>query len=102
MKFESLLACGVVLLIKLYRVTVSPLLRPWMRCRFHPTCSEYAIMAFQEVRSRCRRRKTVGRLKRCRPDNIETCIDFRNDAPSVFVAACQNYFAPKAQRPKML
>jgi hypothetical protein len=76
MKFESLLACGVVLLIKLYRVTVSPLLRPWMRCRFHPTCSEYAIMAFQKCGLVAGARKTVGRLKRCRPDNIETCIDF--------------------------
>lgn len=32
-------------LIKLYQVLISPLLGP--RCRFHPTCSHYAIEAIK-------------------------------------------------------
>ena len=35
----------LIAFIKLYRVVISPLLPP--RCRFHPTCSQYAIEALQ-------------------------------------------------------
>ncbi|MDD5264396.1 MAG: membrane protein insertion efficiency factor YidD [Candidatus Bipolaricaulis sp.] len=35
----------LVLPIKVYRRAVSPFLRP--RCRFYPTCSEYAIEAIE-------------------------------------------------------
>lgn len=33
-------------LIKVYRLFISPLLGP--RCRFHPTCSAYALEAVQK------------------------------------------------------
>jgi putative membrane protein insertion efficiency factor len=36
----------VINLIKLYRLTVSPLFPP--SCRFHPTCSEYSIEALEK------------------------------------------------------
>jgi len=36
----------LVLPIRVYRRLISPLLRP--RCRFHPTCSEYAIEAIEK------------------------------------------------------
>lgn len=32
---------ALIALVRLYRVAVSPVLGP--RCRFYPTCSEYAI-----------------------------------------------------------
>ena len=37
----------LILPIRLYRVTLSPLLGP-NKCRFQPTCSAYAIEAIQE------------------------------------------------------
>lgn len=36
----------VIWLIKLYQVIISPLLPP-NTCRFHPTCSSYAIEAIE-------------------------------------------------------
>lgn len=49
----TMLARGLVLLIRLYQRTVSldhgPLrfLRPHGQCKFHPTCSMYAIQAIE-------------------------------------------------------
>ena len=39
-----LMAC-IVFLIRAYRLLISPLLGN--RCRFHPSCSEYALEALQ-------------------------------------------------------
>ena len=36
----------IILLIKFYRLFISPLKPP--TCRFVPTCSEYAIVAFEK------------------------------------------------------
>lgn len=39
-----------ILIIKSYRFLISPLFAAMgCRCRFHPTCSEYAIDAFKKV-----------------------------------------------------
>ncbi len=35
-----------IFLIQLYKRWISPILPP--SCRFHPSCSEYAMQAFQE------------------------------------------------------
>jgi putative membrane protein insertion efficiency factor len=35
-----------VALVRAYQVALSPLLRP--RCKYHPTCSEYAVEALRE------------------------------------------------------
>ncbi|QDH13892.1 membrane protein insertion efficiency factor YidD [Formicincola oecophyllae] len=51
--------------IHAYRVAISPLLGP--RCRFHPTCSAYALLALKRhgvVRGLW---LTAGRLLRCHP-----------------------------------
>ncbi|WP_420807265.1 membrane protein insertion efficiency factor YidD [Alteromonas facilis] len=42
---RSLLIFIPVLLIKIYKWVISPLLGP--QCRFHPTCSSYAIQALK-------------------------------------------------------
>ncbi|WP_083930343.1 membrane protein insertion efficiency factor YidD [Chitiniphilus shinanonensis] len=53
------------MLVKLYRYTVSPLLGP--RCRFTPTCSQYAVEAFAKYGA-CRGGwLTIRRLCRCHP-----------------------------------
>jgi hypothetical protein len=55
----------VALLIRLYQWTVSPLLGP--ACRFHPSCSQYALEAL--LRFGVLRGSALGvkRLARCHP-----------------------------------
>jgi len=54
-----------VALIRMYQWTLSPLMGP--RCRFHPTCSDYAVEAL------CRHGSVRGgalalrRLSKCHP-----------------------------------
>jgi len=54
-----------ICLINFYRHFVSPLLAG--RCRFYPTCSEYALEAFQEYGAIKALYLTVKRLVRCQP-----------------------------------
>lgn len=52
-------------LIKSYRYLVSPLLGPC--CRFHPTCSDYAIEAISRYGAVRGTGKALARLARCHP-----------------------------------
>lgn len=56
------LLCGC---IRLYRVCVSPLLGP--HCRFHPSCSRYAIDALSGHGLWRGLGLTLGRIGRCHP-----------------------------------
>lgn len=61
----SLLARALIVLVVVYRRLLSPLLGP--SCRFHPTCSRYAIEAI-EVHGAWRGGwLAVRRLARCHP-----------------------------------
>lgn len=51
--------------IRFYQRTYSSW-RP-SRCVFHPTCSEYAILAVEKHGLARGLKKTAGRLLRCRP-----------------------------------
>ncbi len=62
MKFISKCIC---FLIKIYQVCVSPILIS--RCRFFPTCSEYAKEAFREQNLLIAIFVTSKRLFRCQP-----------------------------------
>ncbi|MFH1024305.1 MAG: membrane protein insertion efficiency factor YidD [Planctomycetota bacterium] len=58
-------ASAAIFLIRVYRTGIAPHLRPV--CRFHPTCSEYAIAAIRRyglIRSIPR---TGWRILRCHP-----------------------------------
>lgn len=55
----------VIVLLKTYKYTVSPLLPP--ACRFYPSCSSYAIEAFEKYGFWKGTRLAVGRLLRCQP-----------------------------------
>ncbi|MDR3560966.1 MAG: membrane protein insertion efficiency factor YidD [Negativicutes bacterium] len=57
-------AC-LILLIKAYRVFLSPLKPP--TCRFVPTCSEYALLAIEKYGAIQGLKKAVGRVLHCHP-----------------------------------
>ncbi|MCA9039842.1 MAG: membrane protein insertion efficiency factor YidD [Planctomycetaceae bacterium] len=52
-------------LIRLYQLTISPLLGP--NCRFHPTCSEYAILALKKHGLLKGTYKAIKRILSCHP-----------------------------------
>jgi hypothetical protein len=54
-----------ILLIKFYRAFISPLTPP--SCRFVPTCSEYALLAFEKYGAWRGLYLTVRRLLKCHP-----------------------------------
>ncbi|MER3435380.1 MAG: membrane protein insertion efficiency factor YidD [Leptolyngbya sp. ERB_1_1] len=54
-------------LVKGYRVIISPLLMP--SCRFHPTCSRYAIEALETHGALKGSWLSVRRICRCHPLN---------------------------------
>ena len=62
---------GVVLVLRaavyVYRLLVSPLLP--RACRFHPTCSQFALEALDEHGPMTGMRLTIARLARCHPWN---------------------------------
>lgn len=55
----------LVLLVRLYRALVSPLLPP--ACRFHPSCSAYALGALQRHGALRGSWLAARRLCRCHP-----------------------------------
>jgi putative membrane protein insertion efficiency factor len=55
----------LILVVRVYRYLVSPLLGP--RCRFHPTCSCYAEEAVQRFGALRGGWLAVRRLGRCHP-----------------------------------
>jgi putative membrane protein insertion efficiency factor len=55
----------LILPIRFYRRVISPLLPP--RCRFHPTCSQYAIEAIEKHGVFRGGWLAVRRIARCHP-----------------------------------
>ena len=62
---DRLLAWPLLLLVQAYRLAVSP----WLgaNCRFHPTCSAYAIEALRAHGAFQGGRLAVRRILRCHP-----------------------------------
>lgn len=61
----KLLTWIMVALIKLYQWTLSPMLG--QRCRFYPTCSQYAIEVIQKHGAWRGAFYTIRRLAKCHP-----------------------------------
>lgn len=59
------LSLPFILLIRLYQLTISPLLGP--KCRFTPTCSNYALEAFKKYGLFRGLWLTARRIARCHP-----------------------------------
>lgn len=61
----TLLSYPLIFLVRLYQVTLSPLIGG--SCRFHPTCSNYAIGALREHGPFKGLYLSVKRILRCHP-----------------------------------
>ena len=68
---NAILAWPFVVLIHFYRVAISPLkkyvLGPNAGCRFHPTCSTYAIECLRRFSLPVALWKSIWRIIRCSP-----------------------------------
>ncbi len=62
---DQLLARGVMVFVRVYQWVLSP----WMgrSCRFHPTCSAYALEALQKHGAFYGSILTIKRLCKCHP-----------------------------------
>lgn len=65
MTVRTITTLPFVLLIWVYRLTLSPILGG--HCRFHPTCSQYALDAYRERGVWQGTALTMRRLGRCHP-----------------------------------
>lgn len=57
----------IVCLLSVYRYFMSPFLGVGNRCRFHPSCSEYALTAIQQLPVCKGLALIIWRLLRCHP-----------------------------------
>ena len=62
---KAFLVSVLVLLVRGYQLLISPLLGP--RCRFYPTCSQYAKEAIEKYGALKGGRLAVWRILRCNP-----------------------------------
>jgi putative membrane protein insertion efficiency factor len=60
-----ILSAPFIALVYAYRVTLSPLMGG--QCRFHPTCSQYALDAYREHGPFRGTYLTIRRVIRCQP-----------------------------------
>ena len=60
-----MIRAAALLLIKLYQLVLSPLLRP--SCRYLPTCSSYALTCVARFGAGRGSVLTLGRILRCHP-----------------------------------
>jgi hypothetical protein len=65
-KFMQLLSLPLVVLVKLYQWLISPLLGS-TKCRFTPTCSQYAIEALRKYGPFKGVWLSLRRIARCHP-----------------------------------
>ncbi|MFJ5625466.1 membrane protein insertion efficiency factor YidD [Peribacillus loiseleuriae] len=66
----------LILCVRFYQKFVSPIKPKRIKCRFHPTCSNYAIGAIKKYGPIEGLKKTIKRLNRCNPHNRDSCIDY--------------------------
>ena len=68
--FNRLLSLPFLIFIRFYRL-FSPLKQfvfgPYARCRFHPTCSEYALECFQTLPFYHAISRSICRILKCNP-----------------------------------
>ena len=62
---QALIRTTLIGLIRVYRASISPLIGP--RCRFLPTCSDYAAQAIERHGACCGGSLALRRILRCHP-----------------------------------
>ena len=83
LKGMSLIKKIIISIVKLYRKYISPLKKPC--CRFTPTCSQYAIEAFEKYGVLKGLYLSVKRILRCNPfckggyDPVPDCFPKRKE-----------------------
>lgn len=65
--FGKLIARLIIALIRVYQRVISPLLPP--RCRYHPSCSQYAVIAIERFGPLRGGMLALRRILRCHPLN---------------------------------
>jgi putative membrane protein insertion efficiency factor len=65
LSLKQVLEKALVFIIRIYQVLLSPLFSPC--CRFHPTCSDYAILAIRRHGPFKGSFTALMRLLRCHP-----------------------------------
>ena len=85
-KIKRLPVTLLILLVNFYQLFISPMIGP--RCRFSPTCSEYAVEALKTHGALKGVWLTVKRLSRCHPmhpgglDPVPPCCSVRRPSSS--------------------
>jgi putative membrane protein insertion efficiency factor len=69
------LARLLMAVIRHYKTYVSPVISRWGRCRFYPTCSDYALGSIQKYGALRGSLRAAARIVRCNARNRESCID---------------------------
>lgn len=65
---ESSMRFILIQLLRIYRVALSPVLNSLgCRCRFHPSCSKYAMQAFVNLGLADASFKSLKRILKCGP-----------------------------------
>lgn len=57
----------LIAIVRVYQIFLSPVFG--RQCRFHPTCSEYFILAVRKYGATSGSLKGIGRIARCHPWN---------------------------------
>lgn len=65
LSLQQVLAKALVFTVRTYQILLSPLLGPC--CRFHPSCSDYAILAIRRHGPFKGSFQALRRLLRCHP-----------------------------------
>ena len=79
---RSIVIC-LLMLVRAYQLIISPFTRP--RCRFQPTCSEYARQALEELGLAQGLWLSVKRIGRCHPlseGGVDLVPKTQTDTPS--------------------
>lgn len=67
-KREGVAARAMIALVRAYQIVFSPIIHlSGARCRFHPTCSAYAIEVIRKDGALKGTFRALGRLLRCHP-----------------------------------
>ncbi len=76
-KLNQLQKISIWAIVEIHQKRISPWRnKKGVHCRFHPSCSEYGIIAIKKYGFLKGWFKTIKRILRCRPNNYDSCVDY--------------------------